>query len=40
MLVLHESTKVSDFKDGAYLGLAIGAAIIIYLLSRKYLKRK
>jgi hypothetical protein len=40
MLLFVQSAKIDDFKYGSYLGLAVGAAIVLYLLSRKYLKRK
>ncbi len=40
ILVILQSTKAESFKDGSYLGLAIGAVIILYILSRKFIKRK
>jgi hypothetical protein len=33
------ATKLQEFKEGAYLGLAIGLVIIAYVLVRKYAKR-
>lgn len=32
-------TKLEEFKEGAYLGLAIGLVVIVYVLVRKYKKR-
>ena len=31
--------KIEEFKEGAYLGLAIGLVVIVYALVRKYKKR-
>lgn len=39
MMLILVSTKLQDFKDGAYLGLAIGLVILVYVLVRKYAKR-
>jgi hypothetical protein len=39
MILYLASTKLQEFKEGAYLGLAIGLVIIAYVLVRKYVKR-
>jgi|GEM_PF-3113042 len=40
MLIVTLSQKTEDFQNGAYLGLAIGGAILIYIISRRYFKRR
>ncbi|WP_316826574.1 hypothetical protein [Pedobacter miscanthi] len=37
--VILDTTHAANFKDGIYLGLAIGAAIVLFLLSRKYRRK-
>jgi hypothetical protein len=38
-LVILDATKTGNFKDGIYLGLAIGAAVVLFLLSRKFRRK-
>jgi len=40
MVNLLSTVKTADFSEGLYLGLAVGAAIILYILSRKYIRRR
>ncbi|WP_262892375.1 hypothetical protein [Pedobacter roseus] len=37
--VLLETTNAANFKDGIYLGLAIGAAVVLFLLSKKFRRK-
>ncbi|WP_262511035.1 hypothetical protein [Pedobacter chinensis] len=39
IVIILQATKGENFKDGIYLGLAFGAAIIIFLLSRKFRRK-
>lgn len=39
ILYFLASTKPQEFKEGAYLGLAIGLVVIVYVLIRKYNKK-
>ncbi len=34
-----QATKADNFKDGIYLGLAIAAAIALFILSRKFRRK-
>ncbi|WP_344851493.1 hypothetical protein [Pedobacter jeongneungensis] len=38
--VVIEAINASNFKDGIYLSLAIGAAVVLFLLSRKFGKKR
>jgi len=37
--VVLETTNASNFQDGIYLGLAIGAAVVLFLLSKKFRRK-
>jgi hypothetical protein len=37
--VILQATKAGNFKDGIFLGLAIGAAVVLFLLSRKFRRK-
>lgn len=37
--VILQATKVGNSRDGIFLGLAIGAAIALFLLSRKFRRK-
>lgn len=37
--VILDAAKADNFKDGIYLGLAIGAAVVLFLLSRKFRRK-
>jgi hypothetical protein len=38
--VILQATKTQNFKDGIFLGLAIGAAVVLFLLSRKFRRKR
>lgn len=38
--ILSNVTKQQDFNDGFYLGLAVAATIIVFILVRKFRNKK
>lgn len=34
-----QATTANNFKDGIYLGLAIGAAVVLFVLSKKFRRK-
>lgn len=38
--VFLQAAKADDFKNGIYLGLAVGAAVVLFLLSRRLRRKK
>jgi hypothetical protein len=37
--IILQSTKAENFKAGIFLGLAIGAAVVLFLLSKKFRRK-